>query len=455
MNQNANQKVGELSIYDDFEILQEHWKRYHASKKFQFFAIGIAECFYCSRMDTFQRLQLHHDHRHQPEQFAIVDQQNRTKCGLCQNILHSTEMAEHFKRNHEKCLFDGIFNPICFTQNEIDWLLKKNPVENVEMPGELEYMVCGHCKGEIDLRKTTLKQHLENDSFQFHCCPKCKFVSKNINQLVSYAEQTHSSSNQRIRLQSEFKARLKRCYNRTKLVFSNGLVLFKHNILNTKLDDRKEFFPFFERFAEQKFNDCNEPLVSDTKHYEENTNDFAPPKWQKPMDINKELSIQRNYKNNICISGVAGVNDDINELLELFVGLCKAMELQNVSSFDVKTIIVRAKMDIIVRLKDFEMKKMILQAWKEVHRTMPFYEKLNLLVRAHPGLDLKNVSIGMDLTNFFRLIWREAEEAKNRNKIYSYWISEDGIYVKVNFKSKKTLIWSKSDLMKLIYQSNA
>lgn len=453
MNQRGNQKVTELILYDEFERLQEHWKMHHASKKFQFFAIGIAECFYCSRMDTFQKLQYHHDHRHQPEQFAIVDQLNRTKCGLCQNILHSTGMAEHFKTNHDKCLFDGIFNPICFTQNEIDWLLKKNPVENVPLktPGELEYMVCGHCKCQIDLKKTTLKQHLENDPFKYICCAECKLITDNINQLVSYSElthRTHTANNQRIRLQSEFKARLKKHYYRTKLVFSNGLVLFKHNILNTKLDDRKEFFPFVERFAEQKFNDFNE-ITDEPKHYEEHTNDFPTPKWQKPINIGKELAIQKNYKNNICISGVDGVADDINELLKLFDGLCKAMEV-NLSSIDVKTIFKRAKMDIIVKLKDFEMKREILRAWKEVHQTKPFYEKLSLLVRKHPGINLKNLSIDMDLTGNLRLIWSEAEEAKNRNRIHSFWISKDGIYVKVDFNSKETLIWSKYDLMKLI-----
>lgn len=467
----------EFDYFDNIGTLQVHWQSNHASNKFQFFAIGMAVCFYCDRMDSFQRLQNHHQFQHKSEVFVVVDQLNRSKCALCQNILHRSEMVEHFKRDHSS--LNGIFNAICFTQTEIEWLLKLDPTKNNEHSAELEGFVCGYCGNSIDAKTTTLKEHLENDSFLFGCCPKCSLVTKDVNQLIHYTEVTHSTTDARIRHKYEFKARLRRIFFRTKLSFSNGLVLFKHNVLKTYLDDRNDFFPFIERFAEKKFSEKNlsekkvpekmipekmipEKIIPEKKSVECCNSTAEESKAVEPNTVfdsslkmhlfyKLELSKQRSYKNNVCISGVSGMVDNISNLLSVFLDLCKAMQA-NIKTVDVKNIFQRNKLDLIVKLKDFEKKKEILSVWKEVQNTIPFHEKLNELMRTRPGLIFKNLSIDIDLTDYFRCLCNEAEKARIDNQILAYWITDLGLFVKIDLTTKEEIVWSKNGLMDLIRQ---
>lgn len=458
-SQKENQKAIELDFFDEIENLQAHWKTHHASKKFQFFAIGVAKCFLCDRKESFQKLRKHHNYWHKSEPFIVVDQENPSKCGLCQNIFVSrNEMLEHFKLNHENFFYAEIFSPICFTQNEIDWLLRLKPYKNLDMPSDLENIICGHCASSKESDGSVLKQHLVESDFIFSCCSKCTMVTKNINKLISYANTTHSLNDSRIRQETAFKARLKKHYFRTKLFFTNGLVLFKHNVLKTTLDDRDDFFPFIGRFAENKFSECKEQEDDNEsndsiENFEENRKNATPElePYDKFGSYKVKLCKQNSYKNNLCIKGVSlidGVKNNINGLLKLFVGLCKAIDV-NISINDVCHIFQRKKLDIIIKMNDFQKKIAILKAWDEHHDKNRFHNKLCMLMAQYPEFKLSNVVIRTDLTPFFKKLWKDAERLQSQEFIHSFCITKGGLLVKVNPKSKGKIVWSQYELMKL------
>lgn len=70
--------------------------------------------------------------------------------------------------------------------------------------------------------------------------------------LVTHDKQSHGVMNSFEYRCMQFKNRLIRNYLKTKVVFGNGLVLTKQNLLNTKYDDSKQFDVFIEALIKIK-----------------------------------------------------------------------------------------------------------------------------------------------------------------------------------------------------------
>lgn len=440
---------------DTFTEIYEHWKQSHGSISFRFFVVGMAACFYCGKVDVFPNLQGHHKHNHHSEIFVVVDKKDRNKCGLCQRYFSASEMVVHFRTHHDPCLLMGINNPVCFNQTEIEQLLTINSCR--EAPREVSF-VCGHCNSMEKTRSVFLYnqpklekflilkckififvfimtrsflQHIEHDNFQYKCTI-CNVTGKTIQETVDHEERIHSLLKQGTKHASGLQIRLERYYLRTRVIFNNGLVLFKHNLLNTSFDDRKAFWALKERMMKQKFDEINN---TDEKLASRNL--FA---------YKKELMKQRTYRNNVCIRGITTVKSD-EILRKVFDKICTAMEKS--TSDGIESIFQRTGKDIIVKFKNWESKKSILKQWERMNMSERL-EKLQPLKIIDPNIELTQINVMNDLTDFFRLLHDDAQEAKNKNEIHSFWISEHGLSVKCTQKSPIDIIWSKSDLIRCI-----
>lgn len=414
---------------DTFNEVYEHWKQSHSRVPFRYFVVGMAACFYCETVDVFPNLQGHHKHRHHSEIFVVVDRQNRSKCGLCQQQFSASEMVVHFKSNHDPCLLVGINSPVCFNQNDIENLLIQNSCH--ELPSQVAFM-CGHCNVTKKMNDISFFQHIERDVFQYKCS-MCPVMFKSIKETADHEQNVHNLTNTAAKHANNLLVRLDRYYLRTRIIFNNGLVLFKHNLLNTKFDDRKDFGPLKERIVQQKY-----------KEYSDKRDDIASTRFA--YSYRNELLRQRTYRNNLCITGITTVADD-EILRRIFVGICTAMETS--TTHDVETIFQRAGKDIIVKFKNTDLKKTILKQWQQMS-IVDRLEKLKPLKLIEPKIDLMKINVLNDLTDFFRLLWQDAQEAKDKQQIHSFWISENGLSVKVSMKSPIDIIWSKADLIKCI-----
>lgn len=407
------------------EEMKSHWESNHALKPFLYYAVGVGACFYCDYIDTFSQLQAHYQQKHAEHTFIVVDQRNRSKCGLCHKIFSNTDMHTHFKSEHHSFYLYGTFSPICFTQKEIDWLIRWNLSGIVENPSKVQYFICGHCSLQYNADTMSLKQHYEQDKFLFQCS-NCVYTTKRKHELFAHEKQTHNLSNVRTKHFEILKNRSHKYYLRTKLIFSNGLVLFNHNLLNTKFDDRNDFWPFVEHFVAKIF----PTRAATTSH---NTQHDVPPKIA--ILRTKELARQRQFRNNLCILGIEHVQKE--RLLPHFLQICDAIGAPiQPENF---TIFKRKHNDVIVKLTELEIKKRILKAWNDC-------ENANRI-----GI-LKSINIQNDLTRFFQLLWESVEIAKEKKHIHSFWISERGLNVKRTQTSKSIVIWSKKSLMKLCGQ---
>lgn len=417
-----------------FKELYAHWESSHDSltKPFRFFAVAKAACYYCGKIDVFLNLLGHHRHRHHSEIMVIVNKDNKSKCGLCHRIFSSSEMVIHFKTHHEPSLLAGITNPICFTQSEIEQLLTINSTDSMKVSGQMKAFFCGHCSIAKNINDTTFIDHIEKDIFLFRCSV-CSVITKSIDEIVRHEMFAHKSINVEMTHSNILSNRLERYYLRTKMVFSNGLVLFKHNLLNTSFDDRTDFWPFKEQFIRRKLQECTEKVPN-----EENL----------PTILKCELSRQRKYRKNLCIRRITVAIMPNDELFKIFKFLCTIIDIK-ISQDDIESIFQRPGHDIIIQLKKIELKKMILKKWEKTDESI-LSDKMRMLSKMWPAIDPTNLNLINDVTDFFRQLSLDAQEAKDKHKIHSYWVSDKGLSIKITPKSEIQIIWSKADLMKYI-----
>lgn len=454
-----NQQNIEFQSFENIVNLHVHWKTEHGPLKFQFIAIGVAACFHCDKVDTFQKLQKHHRLQHETEEFIVVDQQMRSNCGLCQKSIESpSKMAKHFERVHQPYSFNGVFNPICLTQNVVDSLRKLGPDGKFDKSSKLEHFQCGWCRSIKYAEVSTLEQHLKGDAFSFTCSKNCEIDTKEIEKLIRHVRIAHPSADLSLRLKNEFKDRLKRIYFRSKLLFSNGLVLFKQNVSRTSFDDFSEFTTFIERFANQKFDEhinpirFRIPLRDDRPSSQSNSLDTENASSAKIEFFKNELSIQKRFFRDICISEVFGIDSNEDVLMEFFLELCKVIRA-HISSSNVSCIKM-TKMGIIITMVEYDKKKEVLRAWDGFRNADNFEARMRSFKNQFDQIDLTDLSIEAHYSHFFKPLYREAEIAKNERRINSFWFAPNGLNVRVSLKDKPVIIWTKSDLKKLTQRNN-
>lgn len=212
-------------------------------------------------------------------------------------------------------------------------------------------------------------------------------------------------------------------------IFCIGLVLFKHNVLNTDFDDREQFWKFKEEFALKK--------IKESSHQEPNFD-------EKNINRDDELRRQRAFSRNLCITGFPNLNTDV--LPDLFIHLCQLFDLK-INENDIESCLQRKGLDIIVRLKERNTKGEIQKRWKQAQTNMPkFAKKFSTLVNHFHILTKKKILINIcsDLTPFFQRLWGFAEKAKKEGKVSNFFMTDNGLVAGIN--GKRYLIWSQHDL---------
>lgn len=404
-----------------FADVYNHWKISHAVLPLRFVAVRTAACFYCDKVDVFPNLQAHHKHQHHSKVFIVVDRENKAKCALCHKIFSDSEMIGHFKISHRLSHYAHISSPICFTQSEIDQLLRINPPKSIDSLARIEAFICGLCRVSKNTADVSFMEHIEQDEFQFKCSA-CKFRGNSVCETARHEASDHQLPIDTTKQLTAVKLQLERYYMRTQIIFTNGLLLYRHNMLNSIFDDRKEFWPFRERLAEQKL---KETTADDLRC--------------------QELQRQKHLSNNLRISGLEQAKKV--DLPDIIQHLCRAVDINDFSiEKDIKQI-YRRSMVVIVKLVNYELKREIVDAWRNIPERIKLL-KLKSMCSKRPEIKADKISVRMEMTPFFVELSELAEKARRKHQIQSHWLTVDGLRVKHN--SRSIIMWSESDLVKFI-----
>lgn len=279
-----------IETFNALKDVYAHWLSAHtdlaALKPFQYYVIENVSCHHCSTPGTHYELVKHHKNSHPSLQFAIVSQINRQQCALCpysgdhiiahfqtmHKFILKTLSARHLRcidvpfrlsnaqvdahlnqqlHKKQKC---GNCNAIFDTDRELrDHHSKNHNTQKLtikEFYDSINYhLICNCCKLKID--RYLYLNHIEHCATSFSC-HKCTFHTNDMVKLVQHDRQAHMYRNTFIYRCMQYKNRLKRDYLKTRVIFGNGLVLTKQNLLLTKYDDSKQFDVFIDKLLEIK-----------------------------------------------------------------------------------------------------------------------------------------------------------------------------------------------------------
>lgn len=267
-------KVADL--YSSAKDVHIHWNAMHtkgdASLSFRFYVEKLTACFYCNIISTYQGMRKHFQECHPHTSFAIVNIAIRNKCGICDQI--DGRIDAHFEQAHDVLFLMDIFNPFRLTDACVDQLLAINihlkvmcmypeckkvfdlrsalqkhkiDMHNIESPysycqtfRDLTIQIFVECCQKY-LSPTEYLKHLNDHRMRYEC-GLCEFGSDEIS-IISHHEHTvHRVVNAFKQRCLDYLKMLHPNYWRTKILFGNGLVLFRYNLISSKkYNDRKEY----------------------------------------------------------------------------------------------------------------------------------------------------------------------------------------------------------------------
>lgn len=280
-----------IETFNAVKDVYTHWWVTHTDtqlKPFRYFVVEYVACYHCSAIGTHYELVKHHKtSSHATMPFAIVRQQSSAQqCALCP--YSGTGVVAHFQTMHKFVLktlsvrqLRSIHIPFRLTNTQLDAYLfqklhKKQKCGNCNEIFEIErelrdhhgmchkaqkmtikefydnnnmHLVCNCCHMKID--RSLYLSHIEKRPFDFRC-HKCVFSARDMIKLVKHDAKAHGHRNSFECRCMQYKNRLKRDYLKTQVIFGNGLVLTKQNLLGTKYDDSQQFEVFVDKLLEIK-----------------------------------------------------------------------------------------------------------------------------------------------------------------------------------------------------------
>lgn len=252
--------------YTDLHAVHQHWIAKHKklSIEFRFEIAELMACFTCKTISTFQGLK-----NHEHSEFAVYDLLNRYKCGICKFI--GNELVNHFQMEHE--LLANVSNPFQIKGDVLEELLK------VRFEKQLQCHHCNKvCATEIDMKKHHSDKHSGKDflyedfngmpaprlisgcckmelamnglfeHFENHSridCTKCASMSLNLFKLAKHDVNEHSVEKDPL---LHLQCLIRMFYYQTNVIFGNGLIIAKYNLIGTKFDDCRQLDDFIMKF---------------------------------------------------------------------------------------------------------------------------------------------------------------------------------------------------------------
>lgn len=419
-------------------------------------------CYYCNEIGLYRDIVKHIQCNHPNNDMIMVYPGILNKCAIC----HYTgdDLVHHFETMHSIILQTNVFNAICLPDELIAELLAIDIHRKLEcghcdqifetiaqldhhhadqhkdlkmdfhefFDDRSAYLICGFCSSH--LRRSRYIKHVENHIHAYKCT-RCDFKSNDLIEMVTHDRDEHQL-NSFSQYSFQFAQFLKRNYFETRVVFGNGLVVNKHNLLGTKYDDSVHFVEFIES------------LRAKLKQRYEIGSDFSECDTQLRShdDLYAELEKQKKLMKNVSINGIVERHDE--NLLSIFMEIYEKFGIP-VAISDIETIYRcrKNRESVIVQFKHYKTKSIFMERVTRIFLWTSDIGQLRNLSR------LKRIYINDEMTDFYKSMWQICRQIRKQGKIYTFQITEHGIEVKRTEKSKAKIILSENELYDLIDDS--
>lgn len=274
------------SNFDTIQNVYEHWLLEHNSAEensvaiFRFYAVEMMSCKCGNFFGDYPAVIEHHATAHKKNQFVVVSLYDPCKCALCS--FSRRDLNEHFKKDHALLMRTKIISPTRLTDECLNELLSFNynmqfqcngccQVFNTEQEvrdhisrthtGLGVQFTCNSNKNgdmiksyfveccKIEVAPKLYLKHLESHLRQYKC-PKCNFQSEFMPNISEHVKLEHPKLH--FDDIDEINQMLQIDYLSTKVIFGNGLVVTKQNLIGTKYSDWNKFESFLNNFSKMK-----------------------------------------------------------------------------------------------------------------------------------------------------------------------------------------------------------
>ncbi|XP_055302575.1 uncharacterized protein LOC129568553 [Sitodiplosis mosellana] len=249
-----NERLRNVSsfTFSTVDMMYDHWYAQHKDSQypFRFYPVDLIHCNIgeCRYFSTFLGLEKHHNKVHPNEHFVAV--QNR-RCVLCPYV--GPNLNAHVCNEMKKVLSLKIFNPTRYTEETLAELLELN-----------RKFECKYCGTTFNTSQEVMAHHREQHGELMiqtgkaeknqivgmicGCCQIMVGADMHAKHLKSIVEKRWSNLNTWQTWFEQFEID----YLRTKVIFSNGLVVFKQNLIGT--DSYGNYGPAYKTLGRNLFN---------------------------------------------------------------------------------------------------------------------------------------------------------------------------------------------------------
>lgn len=236
--------------FSSIHHVYNHWHMAHLNEKpFRFSIAGLAVCGHCHFEGTYQMLKIHFNEQHPAMDCTFVDLINRKMCAICDYI--GDDMIEHFRSQHNLSILDN--NPIRLSSATFQEALNVNffAIEQMLIKGNgiIVHMICGCCQENI--KPNEYFEHFLKKNRPFVCL-SCKFETTNLYAIANHEVIRHNTNVDVVPWITRW---IFSWFWLSKIVFNNGFVVSKFNLLNTIFDDSDTFEVIAKALLQQHAND--------------------------------------------------------------------------------------------------------------------------------------------------------------------------------------------------------
>lgn len=345
-------------------------------------------CYYCENANTWNE-NLNEIFNHWSSAHKDI-----TESGFLFHIAY-----EKSKTNESSKVHFSRFKSIALTNFQLNRLLSvKAPSHELEKAdtNQIEYFLCSECN--MKLKETQYFKHIE----------------KHANELKAKPKEKHP------------KSCLKKIYSDTRVVFTSGLILTKHNLSTTQFGDSQVFDKYIDALLNIKAEKSgDEGSASSPSVAEVNLKHEQPPivssTSKKPSNRHShsiELEKQQQRKHVMSIIGIHQRSDEI--LREIFSKICQKLRVRIEFEVDVAEIFRSSSNLIGVKFNDIKKKEEFL----DFSRSKPVFT--NEIFRDLTRAESQRIIFKNYLTSYYGKIEDHLKQACKQGKIHSFRLAEYG-----------------------------
>lgn len=475
--------LGKNDLGEAFSIITDvhsHWIISHMqSAKPVPFLFVISDCFACHVCGT---IQIYHDllkHANNNHPAIIVDKIDQKQCALC--AYNGNDIIQHFQKMHKSILKSNNLNPMRLTAKMFEELLTidvhkqlecehcqqlfdtktqvqlhhkiKHSTEKVSMKkvfnNQVIYLICGYCDQKVE--SDDYFSHVSTHIYPWKCL-HCDFHAIDLDDLMEHDELEHSSSNIFDDIFKNHSNLLEMNYFQTKVVFGNGLVLIKHNLIGTKIGDRPVFDQFMIEYGDSlrpKIDNAPPKAIVNNKAMESDSDVSINEEKLSPVsddcvitdvhqEENNDLKEQNILDKNVSIYGIPNSLD--SELNEVISNLCKTIGT-NLTSNDIRRIyrLPGELNEVIINFKTYEAKS------EFMHAKWPTDQ-----IELAPDVQISSRDVRHHMTDFYLSLSAMVCKAKEKNLIVSCELTRRGIAFKRTDSSETEYIRTEYEAQKIL-----